>query len=198
MIGSNKRRLAGFALVVALAPGDARAQTAAFVPASAGSGQVPSQLPWARVVALKPNTRVWMTTLEGSRLEGRFVEARADSLTVLIDDKRRDFSPAAVDAIWRREHSVVNGLVFGALGGFLVGGFAGLKNDPEEGLFWQELAESGFLGSLIGAGLGVTVDAAIPGKRLVYRAPTGSIAGRLVVSPVFLRGGAGVSVSARF
>lgn len=196
MTSSNKRWLAGFALAATLVPGDARAQTAALAPASADPGQASSQLPWESVVALKPNTRVWVTTFEGSRLDGRFVEARADSLTVLVDDKRRDFSPAAVDAIWRRENSVVNGLVFGAVGGFMVGGFAGSKNDPGEGMFWRELVRSGFLGSLIGAGLGVAVDAAIPGKRLVYRAGPKSV--RLVVSPVFLRAGAAVSMSARF
>jgi hypothetical protein len=144
---------------------------------------------------LRPGDTVYVLETQELQVAGRVVEISGSTLTVLVNGDRRAFHPSTTQEIWRRGDSLRNGLAIGAIGGLLAGGFLGGRNEGEEGSFFPA---GGFLGTLIGAGLGAAVDAAFVGRQLVYRAPARPTARDLLISPVFSRSGASVTAVVRF
>ena len=133
---------------------------------------------------LKPGDTVWVTDAQGREVKGEIVDLAPDSLTLKAGPARR-FGPADASLIRQRRHDP---LWNGALIGFAAGGGLGLAMGNFNGSWdWGDAAAGAVIFGGIGAGIGVGIDALIPGKKiLAYRGPTPSGAPpvRLSMAPV--------------
>ena len=145
-----------------------------------------------------PQDRVTVTDSTGQELTGRITSLSPASLTLRVEGSQRVFDEADVgDIRQRRPDSLNNGALTGfftgvAVGGLLVMGANGSSDDF--GLAGGMYLTSTFAG--LGAALGIGIDTAIVGRRVIYRS-TGSTR-RLIVSPLLARGRRGVAVSLGF
>jgi hypothetical protein len=139
---------------------------------------------------LQPGQRIDVTTTDGSVVAGTLTRLTDTGVTLEVEGKAVDRPAAAITEIGRRGDSLVNGLLYGAIGGgvpaiLLVGN---QNTDLAAPGAWAAL----FFGG--GVGLGVAIDALIEGRTVVYRAP----ARRTAVAPILTRGRAGVALHLRF
>jgi len=144
---------------------------------------------------LKPGDTVWVTDAAGREVKGKIVDLAPGALTVKADASRT-YGPADVNLIHeRRPDSFKNGALIGlGVGGGLSLGLC-LAASESEDYGWCAFA-AGIYGG-VGAGIGVGIDALIPGKKLVaYRAPgtPGSSQARLSLAPVITPRTKGVAV----
>ena len=147
---------------------------------------------------LKPGDTVWVTDAQGREVTGEIVDLAPDSLTLKGGPARR-LGPADATLIRQRRHDP---LWNGALIGVAVGGGLGLAMGDFSGSWdWGDAAVGAVIFGGIGAGIGVGIDALIPGKKqLVYRAsgPGGGSHARLSMAPVVTRRSKGLAVSFAF
>ena len=150
---------------------------------------------------LKPGDTVWVTDAQGREIKGTIASLAPDSLAVKAGGLRT-FSAGDVSMIHLREgDSLRNGALIGLGigGGIGIAGCAAMAADGFGDAGWCVLAV-GLYGGL-GAGIGVGIDALIPGKKLVaYRAPgsPGAASARLSIAPVVTPRTKGVAVSFAF
>ena len=147
---------------------------------------------------LVPGDTVWVTDAQGREVKGRILSLGTDALA--LEGGGRTYGPADVTTIQvRRADSLRNGALIGlGIGGGLVL-VACLANAESGDAGWCVLGAAIYGG--IGAGIGVGIDALIPGKKLVaYRAPgsAGLSHARLSVAPVVTPRAKGVAVSFAF
>ena len=148
---------------------------------------------------LKPGDTIWVTDGQGREVKGK-IQALAPEAITLKGDGPRTFVAGDVRLISeRRRDSLANGALIGLAVGGVGTGLACLASTegPDQG--WCLLAALVYGG--IGAGIGVGIDALIPGKKLVaYRAPgsAGSSQARLSIAPVVTPRAKGVAVSFAF
>jgi hypothetical protein len=147
---------------------------------------------------LKPGDTVWVTDAQGREVKGEIVDLAPDSLTLKAGPARR-FGPADATLIRQRRHDP---LWNGALIGFAVGGGLGLGLGNFSGSWsWGDAAVGALMIGAIGAGIGVGIDALIPGRKVVaYRAPGpgGASSARLSVAPVITPRAKGAAVLLAF
>jgi len=149
---------------------------------------------------LKVGDKVWVTDAQGREVQGKIHSLSPDALTLGADGSKT-FAAREVSAIReRRPDSLKNGALIGlGVGGglALVACFSFAEGSDDGG--WCA-AVVGFYGG-VGAGLGVGIDALIPGqKRVAYRAPgaPGVASSRLSFAPVITPRHKGVAVSFSF
>ena len=147
---------------------------------------------------LKVGDKVWVTDAQGRELQGKIHSLSSDALT-LGTDGARTFAARDVSAIRERPpDSLKNGALigFGVGGGLALVACLGLaEGSGESG--WCAIA-LGFYGG-VGAGIGVGIDALIPGKKqAVYRAPGSLPSASLSFAPVITPRHKGVAVSFSF
>ena len=151
---------------------------------------------------LKPGDTIWLTDAQGREVKGRILSLGADELT-LEGGGGRTFGAPDVRAIdVRRADSLENGAFIGmgvggglALTACLIAGSG--ADDGEAG--WCAVAVAFYAGA--GAGLGVVIDAMIPGKKLVaYRAPGSAVPSRarLSIAPVVTPRAKGLALAFSF
>lgn len=149
---------------------------------------------------LREGDSVTVTDTSGREITGRIADLSASSLTLLAGTRRHDFADAGIRMIrQRRNDSLVNGTVVGAVAGAAVGlvwmaaiTCDGCSWDPS----WFPAAMVG-LTTGIGAGVGVGIDALIHGRQVIYSRPATS-ASTMRVTPFALHGRKGVLVSIGF
>ena len=146
---------------------------------------------------LVPGDTVWVTDAQGREVKGRILSLGPDALA--LEGGGRTYGPANVATIQvRRADSLRNG----ALIGFAVGGGLGLGLGDFSGSWsWGDAAVGALMIGGIGAGIGVGIDALIPGKKLVaYRAPgsAGQAHARFSIAPVITPRAKGVAVAFAF
>jgi len=147
---------------------------------------------------LKVGDTVWVTDAQGREIKGKIHSLSPDALTLGADGSKT-FAARDVSAIRERQ---LDSLKNGALIGFGVGGGLALvaclglaEGSGESG--WCAIA-LGFYGG-VGAGIGVGIDALIPGKKqAVYRAPGSLPSASLSFAPVITPRHKGVAVSFSF
>jgi len=149
---------------------------------------------------LKPGDTIYVTDAQGREIKGKIHSLSPDALTLGADGSET-FAAREVSAIReRRPDSLKNGALIGlGVGGglALVACFSFAEGSDDGG--WCA-AVVGFYGG-VGAGLGVGIDALIPGqKRVAYRAPgaPGVASSRLSFAPVITPRHKGVAVSFSF
>jgi hypothetical protein len=148
---------------------------------------------------LKVGDTVWVTDAAGREVKGKIVDLAPEAVTVKADASRT-YGPADVNLIHeRRPDSFKNGALIGlAIGGGLSLGLC-MAGSESEDYGWCALAVGIYGG--VGAGIGVGIDALIPGKKLVaYRAPgtPGSSQARLSLAPVITPRAKGLAVAFSF
>jgi len=149
---------------------------------------------------LKVGDAVWVTDAQGREIKGRVTSFAPDAL-VMDSGGTRTLHATDVRLIQeRRRDSLKNGTLIGlgvgaGFGAIACAGFAEGSQDAG----WCALAIGAYGG--IGAGIGIGIDALIPGKKLVaYRAPgsAGDAAARLSLAPVITPRTKGVALSYSF
>ena len=148
---------------------------------------------------LRPGDTIWVTDAQGREVKGRILSLSTDALT-LEGASRRSFGSPDVTAIQlRRNDSLGNGALIGlGVGGGLTL-VACLVSVESSDAGWCAAAAAVYGG--IGAGIGVGIDALIPGKKtLAYRAPgsTNAARARVRVVPVITPRVKGLAVSFGF
>ena len=147
---------------------------------------------------LKVGDTIWVTDAQGRETEGKIGILSPDALTLGADGSKT-FAARDVSAIReRRPDSLKNGALIGlgVGGGLALVACLGLaEGSGESG--WCAIA-LGFYGG-VGAGIGVGIDALIPGKKqAVYRAPGSLPSASLSFAPVITPRHKGVAVSFSF
>jgi hypothetical protein len=147
---------------------------------------------------LVPGDTVWVTDAQGREVKGRILSLGTDALA--LEGGGRTYGPSDVATIQvRRADSLRNGALIGlGVGGGLVL-VACVANAESEDVGWCVLGAAIYGG--IGAGIGVGIDALIPGKKiLAYRAPgsSGAAGPRLSVAPLITPRAKGVALSFAF
>jgi hypothetical protein len=147
---------------------------------------------------LRPGDTVWVTDAQGREVKGQILSLAPDQLT--LEGGARAFAAPDVNAITvRRNDSLANGALIGmGIGGGLaaVGCLASVESGDAPWCLAAALVYAG-----LGAGIGVGVDALIPGKQIIaYRAPGpgGAAHARLSIAPVVTRRSKGLAVSFAF
>jgi hypothetical protein len=151
---------------------------------------------------LKPGDTIWVTDGQGRQVKGRINSLAADSLGVDAGGFRT-FSAGDVSMIHLREgDSLANGALIGLAVGGVGTGLACLASADGRDEGWCVLAALVYGG--IGTGIGVGIDALIPGKKLVaYRAPgtpgsSESRHARVSIAPIVTPRAKGAAVSFAF
>ena len=148
---------------------------------------------------LRPGDTVWVTDAQGREVKGRILSLSTDALT-LEGGKPRSFGAPEVSTIQlRRNDSLANGALIGLGVGSGLTLVACLADTEAREAGWCVAAAAVYGG--IGAGIGVGIDALIPGKKiLAYRAPapSGAPPARLSIAPVVTPRAKGVAVSFAF
>ena len=145
---------------------------------------------------LTPGDTIWVTDAQGREIKGK-VQSLAPEAITLKGDGPRTIAAGDVRIISeRRRDSLANGALIGlAVGGVGIG-VACLASAEGPDQDWCLVAALVY-GS-IGAGIGVGIDALIPGKkRVAYRAP-GSSQARLSLAPVITPRARGAALSFAF
>jgi len=148
---------------------------------------------------LRPGDSIWVTDAQGREAKGRILSLSTEELT-LEGGSRRSFGAPDVSTIQiRRNDSLGNGALIGlGVGGGLTL-VACLVSVESGDAGWCAAAAAVYGG--IGAGIGVGIDALIPGKKiLAYRAPgsTNAARARVRVVPVITPRVKGLAVSFGF
>jgi hypothetical protein len=147
---------------------------------------------------LVPGDTIWVTDGQGREVKGRVAALGADAIT--LEGGGRTFASPDVTTIKvRRSDSLGNGALIGLGVGGLGVGLACLATTDGPDQDWCVLAAVVYGG--IGAGIGVGIDALIPGKKLVaYRAPgsSGAAQSRLSIAPFVTPRAKGLAVSFAF
>ncbi len=128
---------------------------------------------WNAVELLQKGTSISLRMTSGDRMEGKFHALEAEGIRLIVDGQERILPKSGVAEI-RQLHvgdSKVNGTIYGMLAGGAVGGIAAgtlgelMANEGQAGQGALYL----LAGIGIGALVGLTVDSAIKGDRLLYR-----------------------------
>jgi hypothetical protein len=158
--------------------------------AAAASGQEPAASFDALAGRLQVGQSVWVTGPTGREVRGRLERLATDEL-VLAGNGSQTFPAADVRRVRARDHdSLRNGALIGlGIGGGLgtawcIGAVADDSGDLDARV---ECAEGFTVFPGLGALIGLTIDAVIPGRlRVIYQAPPSDEAprSRLVVAPL--------------
>ena len=132
---------------------------------------------WSALDASKFKT-VFVLDESGQETSGRLVELNADSLLLQIQGREQRFEATRVRRLAKRGDSLKNGALLGAV----IGAVVGVASSGSSGCTGTTLdaqapcgAGARVLGALVGgavfAGVGVGIDALIPGRTTLYEAP---------------------------
>ena len=139
--------------------------------------------------------RISVTDRNGRRLQGRLIDLSPTTLSLQMDDGRRELEEAEVSIIRRSRHdSLKNGAIIGSISGAVVAGVLLSDEGPTSYPGVYALIMSLF--GAAGAGIGVGLDAGYEKSQVVYRARRS--ARHLSVAPLLSRDRRGLSVSLGF
>jgi hypothetical protein len=148
---------------------------------------------------LRPGDTIWVTDAQGREVKGRIAALGGDALT-LEGGGGRSFGSADVTTIeLRRNDSLGNGALIGLGVGAGLSLAACLAEMEGSDQGWCAVAAAFYGG--VGAGIGVGIDALIPGKKqVVYRAPgsSGAPHAQLSLAPFITPRAKGVALAFAF
>ena len=148
---------------------------------------------------LRPGDTIWVTDAQGREVKGRILSLGSDMLTLDGAGARSFGSPDVTAIEVRRNDSLGNGALIGLGVGAGLALVACLAEVEGSDAGWCAAVAAVYGG--IGAGIGVGIDALIPGKKIAaYRAPASVAAppARLSIAPVITPRAKGVAVSFAF
>ena len=167
-------------------------------------GASPAFAQVATMAKVKPGQTVWATRPDGTTIRGKVIAIAETGLELKDGDRQISLQLADIQRIETRD-SLRNGAIIGAIPtAFLFG-----LGATAASLYDCTLSDAGcndggsgavVAGALVGAGIGALIgagiDRAIPGRRLLYRAP--GAPARLTIAPIASPRGAGVAMSVRW
>jgi hypothetical protein len=162
---------------------------------SAASAQTPQSADGTITAALIPGTTAWITDTTGREEKAHIVGLTDDMVTTVAAQGRRRLRTTEIMRVRvRHSDSLLNGALIGA--GVAVGSGLLLCRAMEP---WENCRDD--VGPMLrigvlGAGIGVGIDALIRGRKTIYAAPPGST--RLLTAPLVGRRAAGLQVSITF
>ena len=152
---------------------------------------------------LRVGDTIWVTDAQGREITGKIRDLSATSLLLDAGGTPQDLQAARVATIQLQpKDSLKNGVLWGALAGFVGGALSCLLNPQCGGD--DEIAAAVSLGlagvgAAAGAGIGAGLDATIKGPRLViYRGAGTHSAARFSLAPLITPRHKGVAVSFAF
>ena len=151
---------------------------------------------------LKGGDTIWITDAGGREFKGKLRALSSTFIVLDADGARQEFPAAQVGRVDKPQRdSLRNGVLWGALAGFLGGAASCALNDQcvgdESGA--GVTAVLALMGAGAGAGIGAAVDARIKGARLVvYRATGAHQSARLSLAPIVTPRTKGVRLSFSF
>jgi hypothetical protein len=159
----RRRGLGGLLVVVTLSPSPAQGQAVAVKETQSSIATTFRDL----TGAIEPGRRLVVTTIDGATVRGRFQGLDASRLFIRTGDGNREFNESDVREVRRRGDRLWNGALLG-LGAGAVGGM--LLADSRPGC--DDITNCGAIGfgagALLGALIGLTVDALMPHDDLLY------------------------------
>ena len=150
---------------------------------------------------LKPGDTVWVTDAQGREIKVRITSFAPDAIGVEANGAQVMRADEVRAVEHRRPDSLANGALIGLGVGFATGAALAWSGCSDADCTWGEATLVALMIAGIGTGIGVGVDALIPGRRqLVYRASgtPGSSQARLSIAPVITPRAKGVAVSFAF
>jgi hypothetical protein len=145
---------------------------------------------WSRA---KSGDTIYVTDANAREVTGVLTKVSDAAVTLVVDGQLRDIAAADIREIARRGDSVWNGFWIGAALGGVMGGALG-AGGCERDCAASAVAAGLIVGAEFG-GIGALIDHFIPGRKVVYRAPTTS---HVALAPIFSSGTRGVRLSIRF
>lgn len=149
---------------------------------------------WSRV---RSGRTIYVTDASARETKGVLVKVTDTALTMLVDGKETEIPALSVRQVEKRGDSLRNGFLIGAaIGG--ASAAAALANCDTECRGSDDKLDAGFFVAVIAAefgGIGALIDYAIPGRTVVYRAPTGV---KLRIAPMLLARSRGLQFSISF
>ena len=173
-----------------------------FVPALSGA-QEPVRTFDQLDTRLRVGDTIWVTDAQGREIKGKIRDLSATSLLLDAGGTPQDLQAARVATIQLQpKDSLKNGVLWGALAGFVGGALSCLLNPQCGGD--DEIAAAvsrglAIVGAAAGAGIGAGADAAIKGPKLViYRGAGTQSAARFSLAPLIAPRHKGVALSIAF
>lgn len=161
---------------------------------SAASAQAPAGATPNLETTLVPGTTAWITDSDGVESKTRIVSLADDIVTIAAGDRIRHLRTTDVTRVRvRHSDSVLNGALIGAGAAVASGLFLCRLTEP-----WENCRDDVgpmFRIGAIGAGIGITIDALIRGRKTIYVAPGTP---RLHAAPIVGRRAAGLQMSFTF
>jgi hypothetical protein len=150
-------------------------------------------------VLVKPGDKITVVDVNGRETKGQIGKLSRDALILVTSAGPRQLGDADVATIsQRRDDSVVNGAIIGAVAGtayFLTA--AALLRDSDGGdVIIPTAVAGGLLFAGLGAAAGAGIDALISRRQVIYRKPAGRSG--ISISPVFGHGRRGAAVTVTF
>jgi hypothetical protein len=167
-------------------------------------GTVPAFAQVGSMPKVKSGQTVWATGADGATIKGKVIAIAATGLELKDGDRRTSLQLADIQRIETRD-SLKNGAIIGAIPTAFLFGLGATAASAYDCILSDAGCNDGGSGAvvavaLVGAGIGALIgagiDRAIPGRRLLYRAP--GAPAKLTIAPVASARGAGVAMSLRW
>lgn len=146
---------------------------------------------------LTPSDKIYVRTMSGEEIAGRFSRASDASLRLELDGQTREIPAIDVQQVWRRGgNRVKRGMWVGFIAGAAIAdiGLVASRDAESEYSVWDTL----FLGTIAGGGAGLiwgaVIGAFVHERPIVYRAAAPTVR----VMPAFAPGRAGAVLAVRF
>jgi hypothetical protein len=146
------------------------------------------------------DSRVVIVATDAGETTGQLLRVTDDELTVKVADRDQTFARTQVAAIYERGDSIKNGFMIGFLSGAALGVAAGIRSTcgasacfPEEKIA-SAIVDANLFG-LVGAAVGIAIDATSTGRRLLYEKPKDATKPVVSIVPSFGRSRLGLSTS---
>ena len=150
-------------------------------------------------VLLQPGDKITVLDVTGKETKGQIGKLSRDALILMTSDGPRQLAEAEVITIsQRRDDSVMNGAIIGAVAGtayFLTAAALLVDSDGGDVIIPTAIA-GGVLFAGLGAAAGAGIDAMISGRHVIYQKSAGQRS--VSVAPIFGHARRGAAVTMKF
>lgn len=132
-----------------------------------------AQAAYGSLSSVKPNHWIRVEKLDDTRIEGRFLEVKVDSLYMRPDSSQVGIAMASVARIDERGHATNHGALIGLVVGAATGALAGAASSSPDDFFGPgaSAAAGGIVLGFVGAGVGAIIGSVTHHWHRRYQAP---------------------------
>lgn len=138
-----------------------------------------AQAAYGSLATLKPDHWIRVEKFDSTRIEGRFLELKVDSLYLQPDSSRVGIAMASVARVDERGHATGKGAWIGLVAGAATGALIGAASTSSDDFFGPGAAAAagGIVFGFVGAGAGTIIGAVTHHWHRRYQAPERTPAG---------------------